>query len=60
MFIEIETVKGEKVFLNVKHILFVTQYKNGAVVFDELGNDYRVDEPYSCMCKRITELLKNR
>ena len=58
MFIEIETVKGEKVFLNVKHILFVTQYKNVTVVFDELGNDYRVDEPYSSVCSRINEILK--
>lgn len=60
MFLEVVTRKKENVFLNVEHILFVTQYKNGAVIFDILGNDYYMDEPYSSVCSRINEILKTR
>ena len=60
MFFEVVTRKKENVFLNVEHILFVTQYKNGVAIFDILGNDYYMDEPYSSVCSRINEILKTR
>ncbi len=60
MFIEVVTRKGENVFLNVNHILFVTQHRNGAVIFDESGNDYTTEEEYASICQRITEVLKTR
>lgn len=58
MFIEVVTRKSEMVFLNVEHILFITEHKNGAVIFDASGNDYYLDEPYSSVCERISTLLK--
>lgn len=57
MFIEVVTRRNETVFLNVKHILFVTENKNGAVIFDASGNDYCLDEPYSSVCERINTLV---
>ena len=60
MFIEVVTRKGENVFLNVEQILFLTQHKDGAVIFDVSGNDYYVVEPYFSVCERINELLKTR
>jgi hypothetical protein len=58
MFIEVVTRRNETVFLNVEHILFLTQHKNGAVIFDASGNDYYLDEPYTSVCERISLLLK--
>ena len=40
MFFEFVTRKNEKVSINIDHILFVTNLKNGTCLIDVEGNDY--------------------
>ena len=53
MFVEIVTRRDERVLLNVKQILFVTEQKNGAVIFDVSGNSYYVKEKYAEVVERL-------
>lgn len=57
MFIEIVTRRKEILSLNVAHILFVTAYEEGTVIFDVSGNDFMLDESYESVMERINALL---
>ena len=57
MFIEVETKKKETVSINISHILFVTPYKEGCVIFDVTGNDFLLRESYESVMERIGSLL---
>ena len=57
MFFEFETVKKEKIALNLQHILFITPGKqNGAVIVDTLGMDYKTNESYEDVLHRLKHL----
>ncbi len=55
MFIEFRTNKNELVSLNTSYILYVTEKKNGCVIFDIEGMDYTVAESYSKFMQRLNE-----
>ena len=46
MFIELNTVKGEKITFNTQNIVFVSPDRKGSVVVDVNGMDWIVSEPY--------------
>ena len=46
MFIELKTVKGEKITFNTENIVFVSPDRKGSVVVDVNGMDWTVSEPY--------------
>ena len=46
MFIELETVKGEKITFNTDNIVFVSPDRKGSVVVDVNGMDWTVSVPY--------------
>ena len=56
MFIEIETTKNEKVFLNVHQILYVTKDKKHTIILDINGVDYYTKEPYESIIARLQQL----
>ncbi len=53
MFIDFTTNKGEHVALNVDRILFITEKKNGCLIYDTEGMDYTVSESYSDFVSRL-------
>lgn len=57
MFIEVETRKNETLSINISHILFVTPYKEGCVIFDITGNDFDLKSSYESVMERINALL---
>lgn len=59
MFLEFETTRNEKVFLNVNHILFVTTEKNKTIIIDINGADYETTESYDSICSRLSIIRKN-
>lgn len=59
MFLEIETTRKEKVFLNVSHILFVTTEKGKTIIIDINGADYEVTDSYESICLRLSTIVKN-
>ena len=46
MFIELKTVKGEKITFNSQNIVFVSPDRKGSVVVDVNGMDWIVTAPY--------------
>ena len=58
MFLEVNTVRDERVLLNVKQILFVTVSKRGAVIFDVSGNSFYVKEGYEEIVERLNSFNK--
>lgn len=46
MFIELNTVKGEKITFNARNIVFVSPDRKGSVIVDVNGMDWIVSEPY--------------
>ena len=58
MFLEVNTVRDERVLLNVKQILFVTESKRGAVIFDVSGNSFYVKEDYEKIVERLNSFNK--
>ena len=56
-FIEVILRNNERVYLNVVHIIFVTESKRGCVIFDVAGNDYVTNESYSDIAFRIRAAL---
>ena len=46
MFIELKTVKGEKITFNTENIVFVSPDRKGSVVVDVNGMDWTVSVPY--------------
>lgn len=55
MFFEFVTRKNEKVSINIDHILFVTNLKNGTCLIDVEGNDYESNEGYESFSKRLNQ-----
>ena len=53
MFIEITTRRGEKICLNVNHILYITDNNTYTTIVDILGIDYKINSPYQQVLKRI-------
>lgn len=52
------TERGEKIYLNINQINFVTSSKKGtAIVFDCQGNEFRLDEEYSVFVTRLKNIL---
>ena len=60
MFVDVVTRRDERVFLNVSHILFVTESKGCAVIFDVSGNDYHVKESFEDFCNKLKTMLQTR
>jgi len=59
MFLEFETTRKEKVYLNVRHILFVTIEKGKTIIIDINGADYETNESYDSICSRLSIIRKN-
>lgn len=59
MFIEFETTRKEKVFLNINHVLFVTTEKGKTIIIDINGADYETNESYDSICSRLSIIRKN-
>ena len=49
---------GAKIYLNVNQINFVTSNRKGlAVIFDNQGNEFRLDEEYQTFVDRLKNIL---
>ena len=53
MFVEFITKRKEKVCINIKHILYVTETKTGTIIVDSIGTDYVLESSYEEVMKRI-------
>lgn len=52
------TDHGAKIYLNVNQINFVTSNRKGnAVIFDNQGNEFRLDEEYQTFVDRLKNIL---
>lgn len=52
------TDHGAKIYLNVNQINFVTSNRKGlAVIFDNQGNEFRLDEEYQVFVERLKNIL---
>lgn len=56
-FLEIKTIKNEKVLINLDKILFITEERQSVVVVDETGNEFTTKETYTDLVNRIAEFL---
>lgn len=56
-FIEVILRNNERVYLNIAHIIFVSENKRGCVIFDVAGNDYVTSDSYSDIAYRIRAAL---
>ena len=59
MFIEFTTRRGEKVCLNVNHILYITDNNTYTTIVDILGIDYKINSSYQEVLKRIYNRLNS-
>ena len=53
MFIELITVKGEKLTLNTQHIVLVAPSRKGTVLVDVNGIDWEVSEGYESLKEKL-------
>lgn len=53
MFIELITVKGEKLTLNTQHIVLVAHTRKGTVLVDVNGIDWEVSEGYESLKEKL-------
>ncbi|MBR2611609.1 MAG: hypothetical protein IKC72_00945 [Clostridia bacterium] len=53
MFIELITVKGEKLTLNTQHIVLVAPTRKGTVLVDVNGIDWEVSEGYESLKEKL-------
>ncbi len=52
------TDHGKNIYLNVSQINFVTSNRKGnAVIFDNQGNEFNLDEEFPNFMKRLNNLL---
>ena len=53
MFVELITVKGEKLTLNTRHIVLVAPTRKGTVLVDVNGIDWEVSESYESLKEKL-------
>ena len=57
MFIDVTTAKGEKLSLNLSHIVAIHEYRKGTIIFDSCGIDIEIKESYEEFMKRLCDLV---
>ncbi len=58
MFVELITVKGEKLTLNSQHIVLVAPTRKGTVLVDVNGIDWEVSESYESLKEKLETFEK--
>ena len=58
MFVELITVKGEKLTVNTQHIVLVAPARKGTFLVDVNGIDWEVSEDYESLKEKL-EAIEN-